>query len=161
MVAKTVVEAWGDPSGVGYRISPLSEHKDVIDSDPQTTFSTLAHGLGELNLEYLHAVETWDRSNLDPRVESVIPAIVRSFKDAGGKYYIGNGDYTPDQAQLAIESGWCDTVAFGRLWIPNPDLPERIAQNGSLRTPTPETFYGGGPAGYTEFSTIKEEQEAH
>jgi len=161
MVAKAVLEAWGDPSGVGYRISPLSEHKDVRDSDPQTTFSTLARGLGKLNLEYLHAVETWDRSNLDPRVESVIPTIVRSFKDAGGKYYIGNGDYTPDQAQLAIESGWCDTVAFGRLWIPNPDLPERIAQNGSLRTPTPETFYGGGPAGYTEFSTLKEEQEAH
>lgn len=154
MVARAVVDAWGDPSGVGYRISPLSEHKDVRDSDPEATFSALARGLGELKLEYLHAVETWDRSNLDPRTERVIPAIVRSFKEAGGKHYIGNGDYAPDQAEAAIDSGWCDAVAFGRAWIPNPDLPQRIASNGPYRTPTPETFYGGGPAGYIDFLPI-------
>ena len=160
MVARAVVDAWGDPSGVGYRISPLSEHKDVRDSDPETTFSALARGLGELKIEYLHAVETWDRSNLDPRTERVIPTIVRSFKEAGGKYYIGNGDYSPEQAQAAIESGWCDAVAFGRSWIPNPDLPARIASDGPYRTPIPETFYGGGAEGYTEFGPLNKEQDA-
>jgi N-ethylmaleimide reductase len=160
MVARAVVDAWDDPSGVGYRISPLSEHKDVRDADPEATFSALARGLGELKIEYLHAVETWDRSNLDPRTERVIPTIVRSFKEAGGKHYIGNGDYTPEQAQAAIESGWCDAVAFGRPWIPNPDFPERIALGGPYRTPTPETFYGGGAEGYTEFGPLNKEQDA-
>jgi N-ethylmaleimide reductase len=160
MVARAVVEAWGDPSGVGYRISPLSEHKDVRDSDPQATFSALAAGLGALNLEYLHAVETWDRTSLDPRVETVIPAIVKAFKDAGGKLYIANGDYSPQQAEDAVDSGWADAVAFGRPWIPNPDFPARIALGGPFREPVPETFYGGGPKGYTEFQTLKQEQEA-
>lgn len=156
MVAKAVVDTWGDPSGVGYRIAPLSEHKDVRDSDPQTTFSELAKRLGELKLEYLHAVETWDRSELDDRVATVIPAIVKSFKDAGGKLYIGNGDYSPEQAEAAIDSGWCDAIAFGRPWIPNPDYPARIANGGPFRTPTPETFYTGGPEGYTEFTPLEE-----
>tara|TARA_R110002096_G_scaffold173781_2_gene348125 strand:+ start:315162 stop:316286 length:1125 start_codon:yes stop_codon:yes gene_type:complete len=160
MVARAVTEAWGDPSGVGYRISPLSEHKDVRDSDPQATFSTLAAGLGALNLEYLHAVETWDRTSLDPRVETVIPAIVKSFKDAGGKLYIANGDYSPQQAEDAVDSGWADAVAFGRPWIPNPDLPARIAMGGPYREPIPESFYGGGAEGYTEFQTLKQEEEA-
>lgn len=161
MVAKAVVEAWGDPSGVGYRIAPLSEHKDVRDSDPKTTFCALAAGLGKLGLEYLHAVETWDRTTLDPRADTVLPAIVQSFKDAGGKLYIANGDYSPEQAEAAIDSDWCDAVAFGRPWIPNPDLATRIAQDGPYREPVPETFYGGGPAGYTEFTTLEEEtQEA-
>lgn len=161
MVAKAVVAAWGDPSGVGYRIAPLSEHKDVRDSDPQTTFCALAAGLGELGLEYLHAVETWDRSEIDPRMETVIPAIVKSFKDAGGKLYVANGDYSPESASAVIDSGWCDVVAFGRPWIPNPDFATRIAQGGPYREPNRETFYGGGPEGYTEFTSLEEDaQEA-
>ena len=160
MVARAVVDAWGDPSGVGYRISPLSEHKDVRDSDPQATFSRLAAGLGELKLGYLHAVETWDRTTLDPRSKTVIPAIVESFKAHGGGLYIGNGDYSINQAQDAINSGWCDAVAFGRPWIPNPDYAIRIAQGGPYRTPDRETFYGGGPEGYSDFPSLAEEQEA-
>jgi N-ethylmaleimide reductase len=153
-VARAVVDAWGDSGRVGYRISPLSEHKDVRDSDPQETFSTLASGLGELGLAYLHAVETWDRSNLDPRVETVLPAIVRSFKDAGGGVYIGNGDYTPEQASGAIETGWADAIAFGKLWIPNPDLVARIERGGPFREPDQSTFYGHGAEGYSDYDPL-------
>ncbi|MFK7759414.1 MAG: alkene reductase [Phycisphaerales bacterium] len=156
MVAKAVVDAWGDPSGVGYRIAPLSEHKDVRDSDPEKTFCALAAGLGALNLEYLHAVETWDRTSADPRIQTVIPAIVKSFKDHGGKLYIGNGDYSVELAEQAIDTGWCDAVAFGKLWIPNPDFEKRIAQNGPYRAPDRETFYGGGPEGYINFEPLTE-----
>jgi len=149
-----VVGAWGDAGRVGYRISPLSEHKDVRDSDPQATFSALAAGLGKLGLGYLHAVETWDRSNIDPRVETVIPAIVRSFKDAGGGVYIGNGSYTPEQANDAVTRGWADAIAFGKLWIPNPDLAARIERGGPYREPDQSTFYGGGAAGYSDYDPL-------
>jgi len=159
MVADAVVDVWRDDEGgasrVGYRISPFSEHKDVKDSDPESVFCALAKGLGERGLGYLHAVETWDRANIDPRVATVMPAIVKSFKDAGGGLYIGNGDYSPAQAEEAIESGWADAIAFGKLWISNPDLEKRIAVGGPYREPEPKTFYGGGAQGYTNFETLE------
>ncbi len=159
MVAQAVVDVWRDANGsasrVGYRISPLSEHKDVRDSDPQAVFSALARGLGSLGLGFLHAVETWDRSTIDPRVETVIPAIVKAFKESGGGLYIANGNYTPEQGEQALADGWADAVAFGKLWIPNPDLDERIALGGPYRTPEPETFYGGGAEGYTSFGPLE------
>ncbi|MGV6815037.1 MAG: alkene reductase, partial [Phycisphaerales bacterium] len=159
MVADAVAEVWRDEDGaasrVGYRISPVSEHKDVRDSDPESVFCALAKGLGERGLGYLHAVETWDRSDLDPRAKTIIPKIVRAFKDAGGGLYIANGDYAPDQADQAIATGWADAIALGRLWIPNPDLDQRIAKGGPYRTPDPSTFYGGGEAGYTDFEPLK------
>ncbi len=158
MVADAVVDVWKDSDGgasrVGYRISPLSEHKDVRDSDPQAVFSALARGLGERRIGFLHAVETWDRSTIDERVAIVLPAIVKAFKDAGGGLYIGNGDYTPGQANEAIGSGWADAIAFGKLWIPNPDLEKRIAADGPYRTPEPATFYGGGESGYVDFAAM-------
>ncbi len=158
MVADAVVDVWKDSDGgasrVGYRISPLSEHKDVRDSDPQAVFSALARGLGERRIGFLHAVETWDRSMIDERVATVLPAIVKAFKDAGGGLYIGNGDYTPGQADEAIGSGWADAIAFGKLWIPNPDLEKRIAADGPYRTPEPATFYGGGESGYVDFAAM-------
>lgn len=160
MVADAVADVWKDEDGgagrVGYRISPMSEHKDVRDSDPEAVFCALAKGLGERGLGFLHAVETWDRPNIDPRVATVMPKIVKAFKDAGGGLYIGNGNYSPEQGEQALADGWADAIAFGKLWIPNPDLEVRIAKGGPYRDPEPSTFYGGGAAGYTEFSRLDE-----
>ncbi len=154
-VTRAVIDAWdGEAGRVGYRISPLSEHKDVRDSDPKATFSALAKELGRLGLAFLHAVETWDRSALDPRTDEVIPAIVDAFKNAGGGIYVGNGDYSPEQGEQAIESGWADAIAFGRPWIPNPDFADRVRQGGPYRAPDRETFYGGGAEGYTNFASL-------
>ncbi len=155
LVAQSVVDAIG-AGRVGYRISPLSEHHDAIDSDPEPTFTALATGLGKLGLAYLHAVETWDRSKIDPRVNTVIPAIADAFKSAGGHAYIANGDYNPDQAEKALASGWADAVAFGKLWISNPDLTERIRRAGPYNEWNADTFYGGGEHGYTDYPTIEQ-----
>lgn len=126
----------------------------MVDSDPKGTFSSLAKGLGELGLAFLHAVETWDRTQLDPRTDEVIPAIVESFKNAGGGIYVGNGDYSPEQATQAIESGWADAIAFGRPWIPNPDFAERVKLGGPYREPDQSTFYGGGAEGYSDYAPL-------
>ncbi len=153
-VAEAVVGAWGDAGRVGYRISPLSEHKDVRDSDPGATFSALARGLGAMGLAYLHAVETWDRSSIDPRVETVIPKIVHAFKDAGGGVYVANGDYSPETGEKAVEDGWADAIAFGKLWISNPDLAARIQRGGPYRQWDQASFYGGGAAGYSDYEVL-------
>jgi len=152
-VARAVADAIG-PGRVGYRISPLSEHHDAVDSDPQTTFCALAAGLGAMGLAFLHAVETWDRSKIDPRVETVIPAIARAFKDAGGHAYIANGDYTVEQADQRIAEGWCDAVAFGKLWISNPDLAKRIRRGGPYAEWNRDTFYTGTEVGYTDYPAL-------
>lgn len=161
-VTRAVIDAWdGEAGRVGYRISPLSEHKDVRDSDPKGTFSALAKELGAMGLAFLHAVETWDRTALDPRTEEVIPAIVGAFKDAGGGVYVGNGDYSPQQGEKAIDSGWADAIAYGRPWIPNPDYAARVRQGGPYREPNRETFYGGGPEGYTDFEPLSATEQAN
>jgi N-ethylmaleimide reductase len=156
LVAQSVADAVG-PGRVGYRISPLSDHHDAIDSDPGTTFAALGEHLGRMGLAYLHAVETWDRSKIDPRVATVMPRIVDAFKSAGGHAYIANGDYTPDQAEQALASGWADAVAFGKRWISNPDLTERIRRGGPFNEWDQSTFYGGGAAGYTDYPVLSEQ----
>jgi len=153
-VARAVVGAWGDAARVGYRISPLSEKGDVRDADPGSTFAALARELGALGLGYLHAVETWDRSTPDARIDTVIPRVVEAFKSAGGGMYVANGDLDTEGARERIASGWCDAVAFGKLFISNPDLPERIARGGPYNGWDPETFYGGGAEGYTDYPSL-------
>ncbi len=153
LVADAVCDVWG-ADRVGYRVSPLSEHHDARDSDPKGTFSALAERLGAMGIAFLHAVETWDRSNLDERTRNVIPAIRDAFRGAGGGVYVANGDYTPEQAEAALDDGWCDAVAFGRAFIANPDLAERIRRGGPFAEPDRETFYGGGAEGYTDYPSL-------
>ncbi len=159
-VAAAVSDAFG-PDRVGYRISPLSEHHDARDSNPAETFSELAKQLGALGLAYLHAVETWNRTELDPRIHSTIPQIAEAFKNASPRgIYVANGDYSPEQAEHALSQGWADAIAFGRPLISNPDLAHRIAQAAPSQpklTPWDQsTFYGitcgkDGSKGYTDY----------
>ena len=155
LVAGAVADAVG-PGRVGYRVSPLSEHHDAVDSDPAATFAALGERLGAMGLAYLHAVETWDRSKIDPRAETVIPRMAKAFRESGGGAYIANGDYTPEQAERAVAGGWCDAVAFGKLWISNPDLTERIRRDGPYNEWNTDTFYGGGAEGYTDYPALQE-----
>jgi len=159
MVAEAVCGVFG-AGRVGYRISPLSDRKDARDSDPSATFSALAAGLGGMGLAYLHAVETWDRSTIDPRVREVMPRVRDAFKEAGGGVYVANGDYTPELAERVVGEGWCDVVAFGKLFISNPDLAGRIRRGGPYSPWNEKTFYGdcggGGRVGYTDYAALDE-----
>jgi len=67
---------------------------------------------------------------------------------------IGAGAYTPEKAETLIEKGLIDAVAFGRDYIANPDLVERLHHNAELNAQRPETFYGGGAEGYTDYPTL-------
>ena len=152
-VAEAVVGVWG-PGRVGYRLSPLSEHRDVRDSDPVKTFGTLAKELGSMGLAFLHAVETWDRKDADDRIPTAIPAIAGAFKDAGGAAYIANGDISVELGEKMLADGWADAIAFGKLFISNPDLPERIARGGPYNAWDRETFYTGTEVGYTDYPSL-------
>ena len=84
----------------------------------------------------------------EPRAEGWLgPRLKAVF----GGAYIANQDFTRETAEATVSAGESDAVAFGRLFIANPDLPVRLARDLPLNTPDPETFYGDGPQGYTDY----------
>ena len=149
-VVTAVAEIWG-AGRVGVRISPLSTAigNTPLDSDPQETYGYFARQLGQLGLAYLHAVEgqlreTNGASALD----------FKALHEAFGGSYIANNGYDRDMAQTAVASGYADMVSFGRAFIGNPDLVERLRKDAPLFDAPQSAYYAGGAEGYTDFQAI-------
>jgi len=151
-VTRAVADIWGSDR-VGVRLSPLTRAAGdtPLDSDPQGTYGALAEKLGTLGLAYLHCVEGQTRGDND-RAAFDFQALHRAF----GGQYIANNSYDRDKAIQAITQGFADMVAFGRPFIANPDLPARLRINAPLAVALPETYYGGGARGYTDFPTMEQ-----
>lgn len=148
-VVRAVLTVW--PAGrVGIRLSPVTPANDLTDSDPQPLFETLVRELGTLGLGYIHVVEG---ATGGPR--DVAPFDYAALRKAFPGLYIANNGYTGDMARAAVESGAADLVAFGRPYIANPDLVERLRVGAPLNEPNRETFYGGGAEGYTDYPALQ------
>ena len=146
-VAKAVADVWG-ADRVGYRISPNGEFNDMSDENPQETFSTLARGLSELGLAYIHVAESFAGQERDA---DTCQAVRIAFKGV----YMANGGIDPDEAEKRIADGDADAVAFGTLFIGNPDLPARIQAGAKMNQARPSTFYGGTEKGYTDYPAME------
>ena len=147
-VTKAVVEVAG-ADRVGVRISPLNPFNDISDSNPQALFNHVADSLSPFGLAYLHVVEGGMGGS---EVQSFDFAVLRQhFKGP----YIANLGYDKAKGNDAITSGHADAVAYGALYIANPDLVERFQQNAPLNTPDQSTFYGGDAKGYTDYPTLQ------
>ncbi|ODS00775.1 alkene reductase [Methyloceanibacter methanicus] len=136
---------------VGVRFSPFSSFNDMTDSDPLTTFSAAIARANDAKLGYVHLVEG---ETGGPRSfpKGAIQTLRANFSGA----YMANNAYDRQMAIDAVESGQADLVAFGSLFIANPDLVKRFRQDAPLNTPDPQTFYGGDAAGYTDYPTLDE-----
>lgn len=143
----TAVSAVWPSNRIGVRLSPENQFNNMQDSQPQTTFSAVVDMLSGHQLAYLHVLEG---SMVDGERLVDYAELKRRF---GGLYMANNG-YTQASADQALQQGAADMVAFGKLYIANPDLPERFAQGAALNEPDPETFYGGGAAGYTDYPAL-------
>ena len=150
-VVTAVCDMWG-ADRVGIRLSPMtrSAGDTPLDSDPQVTYGFLAKRLGQLKLAYLHCVEGQTRG---PNGASAFD-YQALHADFGGKYIANNG-YDRESAVRAIESGHADMVAFGQLYISNPDLVERLRRGAPLVAPDHATYYSGGARGYTDYKTLE------
>jgi N-ethylmaleimide reductase len=139
----------------GLRISPVTPANDIVDADAQALFDYLMRELAPLNLAYIHVIEG---ATGGPRDIADRPfdyeALKQAYRDAGGKaaWMVNNG-YDKALAQQALGGG-ADLVAFGRPYIANPDLVERLRQDAPLNTPDKATFYGGGAKGYTDYPAL-------
>ena len=145
-ITEAVTEVWG-AGRVGYRVSPTGLFNDISDSDPIATFSLLAKRLSEMGLAYLHVVESFGGQVRDEEVN-------RALRQAFSGVYMANGGYSPETAAASVAAGDAGSVAFGELYIANPDLVERIAKGAELNTPDPATYYGGDEAGYTDYAAL-------
>ncbi|HEY8383656.1 MAG TPA: alkene reductase [Microvirga sp.] len=145
---EAVLKVW-DRGRVGIRLSPALVN-DAADSDPQATFAHVVEGLDRLGLGYIHVIEGatgGDRNAVDVDYG----ALRRSFRGA----YMANNGYTRETAADALAQGRADLVAFGRAYIANPDLVERLRLNAPLNEPDRSTFYGGDARGYTDYPALE------
>lgn len=134
---------------VGIRLSPLTPFNDLADSNPQAVFGYLVEELNKRGIAFIHFIEGATGGPRDlPGFDYA--AARQAFKGT----YIANNGYDRQIAIDAIESGKADAIAFGRLFISNPDLVERLKLNAALNAPNPNTFYTPGPVGYTDYPTL-------
>lgn len=153
-VVQAVVDIWG-PERVGVRISPTGSFNAMYDDNPQETFAALAAGLDGIGIGYLEVVEdSFQGNHANGRPEDIIDAIRAAFSAV----YIANGRYDAEEARTRIRAGKADLVSFGRPFIANPDLPQRLRQGVALNEPDPSTFYGGDEHGYTDYPALAEQQ---
>jgi N-ethylmaleimide reductase len=139
------------PAGrVGVRVSPLFKLNGIDDADPAETFGYVSEHLGKRGIAYLHVADTDVMRGAEPQMEQILPFTRGKFDGV----VMLNGAYTPERARQAIRRGDGDCIAFGRLFLANPDLPERIRQGGPYNEPNPATFYGGGAEGYTDYPAL-------
>lgn len=153
-VMRAVAEEVGGDR-VGLRLSPVTPANDVDDEHPQALFEYVMKQLAPLHLAYIHIIEG---STGGPRELPDRPFDYAAMKDAyrragGHAAWMVNNGYTRDMAEQAIAGG-ADLVAFGKAYIANPDLVERLRRNAPLNEPDKTTFYGGGEKGYTDYPTL-------
>lgn len=142
-VVEAVIAVWG-AHRVGVRLSPENSFNDIKDSRPQQTFNAVAEKLSDYPLAYLHVLEG-DMLTGERNVDYV------ALRNCFAGFYMANNGYDLESGNRAIEQGNADMVAYGKLFIANPDLPERFAKNLSLNTPDQATFYVGDEKGYIDY----------
>ncbi|HEY8036755.1 MAG TPA: alkene reductase [Methylobacter sp.] len=142
-VVEKLIVVWG-AHRVGVRVSPENSFNDIKDSQPQQTFNAIAKKLSNYPLAYLHVLEG-DMMTGERHVDYV------ALRNCFAGFYMTNNGYDLERGNNAIEQDHADMVAYGKLFIANPDLPERFAKNLPLNTPGQATFYGGDEKGYTDY----------
>jgi N-ethylmaleimide reductase len=147
-VVDAVTQVWGK-SRVGIRLAPVSPANDIQDSNPTALFGHLVSKLDERGLAYLHIVEGATGGARDNFPFDYL-ALRQAFRGA----YIANNGYDRQMAIEAVARGAADLIAFGRPFIANPDLVERLRLGAPLNPVVKETLYRGGETGYTDYPAM-------
>ncbi|GJN02836.1 hypothetical protein PR202_ga20223 [Eleusine coracana subsp. coracana] len=144
---------------VGVRVSPYTDYMDAADSDPAALGLHLARALGDAGVLYLHAVEPRMRR---PTERAETRHSLRPMRDAfgPGRTFIVAGAYAREDGDAAVADGYADLVAYGRLFLANPDLPRRFQLHAPLNQYDRKTFYTPDPViGYTDYPFLSDETD--
>jgi 2,4-dienoyl-CoA reductase-like NADH-dependent reductase (Old Yellow Enzyme family) len=146
-VTDAVVAVWG-AGRVGMHLAPRGDAHDMGDSDLPATFGYVARELGKRKIAFICAREAVKEPRLGPKLKALF-----------GGVYIANEGFTRESAEEALAAGETDAVAFGKLYISNPDLVRRFALHAELNPWNAATFYAQGAEGYLDYPALAEAAE--
>jgi len=140
---------------VGIRLNPMMNgmHGITVDEDTVPLFESLIRRANGYGLAYVHLTEPFLPNQLEGAV-GALAEVARHFRPLRQAPLLINGGFDQAKAEAWLAENWCDAVAFGRLFIANPDLPERFRRNAALNAPDPDTFYQGGERGYVDYPAL-------
>ncbi len=147
--ARLIAEVGADRTAV--RFSPNGEVQGVDDSDPESVFVPAAQWLSEQGIAFLEMRESKPNSGFRP---SDTPRLSPQIRKVFERPLVLNQDYTRASAEADLDSGLADAFAFGRAFLANPDLVERLRSDAPLNAPDVATFYSGGAEGYVDYPTL-------
>jgi 2,4-dienoyl-CoA reductase-like NADH-dependent reductase (Old Yellow Enzyme family) len=147
-VTDAVISVWG-AGRVGMHLAPRGDAHDMGDSDLAATFGYVARELGKRRIAFICARESAKEPRLGPQL-----------KAAFGGVYVANEGVSRESGEQALAAGEADAVAFGKLFIANPDLPRRFALHAALNPWNAATFYTEGAEGYTDYPALAAAAEA-
>jgi 2,4-dienoyl-CoA reductase-like NADH-dependent reductase (Old Yellow Enzyme family) len=140
--ADAVISVLG-PGRVGMHLAPRGDSHGISDSDREATFTYVAGELGKRKLAFIAAREHVAEDSLGP-----------SLRETFGGVFVANEALDQATGQALLDQGKADAVAYGKLFIANPDLVERFRKNSPLNRPNSETFYAHGTEGYTDYPAL-------
>ncbi|MBV8770600.1 MAG: alkene reductase [Hyphomicrobiales bacterium] len=146
-VTDAVIEVFG-AGRVGMHLAPRRDSNDMGDSDPAATFGYVARELGKRRIAFICARESLSEPRLGPLIR----------REFGGAYIVNEG-FTRETGERALATGEADAVAYGKLFLANPDLPRRFMLDAPLNAWNAESFYGPGPEGYVDYPELAEAAE--
>lgn len=149
-VLERLIAVWGDAGRVSIRLSPNGESQGADDSNPPAVFGEAARVLEELKIGFLELREPGPEGTFG---QTDVPAQSPLIRSIFTGPLVLNSDYDAAAAEAAVAEGRCDAISFGRPYISNPDLAERIAAGADWapNVNVPKSWYAPGPAGYTDY----------
>lgn len=136
------IDVWG-ASRVGLHIAPRGDSHDMGDSNPLATFGYVAEQMKARGIAFIFARESQGPGRIGPELKRIF-----------GGVFVANQELDKATAQALLDKGEADAVSFGKLFIANPDLVRRFAEDAPLNPPDVETFYGGASKGYIDYPAL-------
>jgi len=157
-VLTALIDVWG-ADRVGLRLSPNGESQGCDDSDPAATFGAAARVAADLGIAFLELRQPGPEGTFGSTEVPKQSPLIRSIYSGP---LILNSDYDAAQASADVEAGRADAISFGRPFISNPDLPDRIRAGADFAANkgVPQSWYGRGPEGYIDYPTLMEQSAA-
>jgi len=135
------------------RLSPSNLFNTGNDPDSKELYKYVIEKLNGYNLSYLELVEALGDLTEHPHL---VPNVTEHYRPLYNGVLMTNGDFSREEAIEVVENGTADMVSFARLFLANPDLPERFEANAELNEPDSDTFYGGRAEGYTDYPFLED-----
>ncbi len=147
---QAVAEAIG-AERVGIRLSPGHDFNDIHEDDPRETYDAFLRAIAGYELMYVHVMETEPFAGYSTleQARALWPGTLMANEGFTEEFDL-------DGADRLIADGKADVVAYGRRFLANPDLPQRLERGAVLNAPDQDTFYGGGERGYIDYPTLDE-----